>query len=65
MTNTAFYTTNYSRIVGKTIKRIVNDGDETGLGPIFGLEFTDGTVAWIIRDEEGNGTGFIDIQDSR
>ena len=49
----------YGQLVGKTVKRIVNDtivGD-----PVTGLQFTDGTMAWVLQDPEGNGPGFLDI----
>jgi hypothetical protein len=28
----------------------------------YGLEFTDGSIAWIDCDPEGNGPGFLKIQ---
>ena len=56
-----FYTKNYGKLKGKTVCQVVNDGDASGDGLYFGLEFADGTIAWILRDEEGNGPGFLDI----
>ena len=50
----------YRRLLGKTIKRVVYNrsmGQTT-----YGLEFTDGTIAWIDCDPEGNGPGFLDIK---
>ena len=58
------YTKHYGKLKGKTVKQIVNDGGSSGEGLIYGLEFTDGTISWILRDEEGNGAGFLDIQKS-
>jgi hypothetical protein len=49
----------YSTLVGKTVKAIVMNrclGQTT-----YGLEFTDGTIAWVDCDPEGNGPGFLDI----
>jgi hypothetical protein len=57
------YIKHYSQLKGKTVKglTVVEDDEASGLGDIYGLEFTDGTIAWIQRDEEGNGAGFLDI----
>ncbi len=55
-----FEVRHYRRLLGKTVKRIVYNrsmGQTT-----YGLEFTDGTVAWIDCDPEGNGPGFLDIK---
>ena len=61
--NMKFYAAHYGKLVDKKIKCIVQDGDPEGFGPTFGLEFTDGTIAWIQSDEEGNGAGFLEIED--
>ena len=45
----------YKQLKGKTVKQIIHDND------FWGLEFTDGTVAWIVTDAEINGPGFLDI----
>jgi hypothetical protein len=50
----------YRTLIGKTVSAIVMNqclGQTT-----YGLEFTDGTIAWIDCDPEGNGPGFLDIQ---
>ena len=50
----------YSTLIGKTVKTVVMNrclGQTT-----YGLEFTDGTIAWVDCDPEGNGPGFLDIQ---
>jgi hypothetical protein len=56
----------YSKLKGKKIKEVVaDDSEDTMLDfgePVFGLLFTDNTVAWIMQDPEGNGPGFLDIQ---
>ena len=59
-----FYIKHYGQLKGKTVKRIVEDGGASGMGVIYGIEFSDGTIAWIQRDAEGNGAGFLDIQKS-
>jgi len=52
----------HGQLKGKTVKSIVEDCGASGMGVIYGIEFSDGTNAWIQRDEEGNGAGFFDIQ---
>jgi hypothetical protein len=34
------------------------------VGPIWGLKFDDGTMAFILCDPEGNGPGHLEIQRS-
>ena len=53
-----------SQVVGRTVAGIAVDSDsEADFGePCHGLRFGDGTVAWIMRDAEGNGPGFLDIE---
>lgn len=49
----------YKNLVGK---KIINVVVESRTYPeLFGLKFDDGTTAWILCDEEGNGPGFLDI----
>ena len=57
-----FYVKHYSKLIGKTVTSIVHDGAPDN-EQCFGLCFSDGTVAWINCDEEGNGPGFLDIQE--
>ena len=52
-----FTAEHYQQLAGKTVSHVVID-KESGF---YGLKFTDGTIAWISRDEEGNGPGFLDI----
>ena len=58
-----FYVQDYKRLVGSVITSIaVDDADgETWIGLV--CETPDGTrrVAWISRDDEGNGPGTLDI----
>lgn len=51
----------YSKLNGKTVKQVVNDGG-VGSDKVYGLQFTDGTIAWILCDPEGNGPGFLEVQ---
>lgn len=44
-------------LVGHKITKLIFDGDET-----WGFEIDNGARAWILRDEEGNGPGFLDIE---
>lgn len=58
-----FYVDHYGKLIGKTVKSIGlddSDGDS-----IFALKFTDGTLAFILCDEEGNGAGFLDIESGK
>lgn len=54
------------RLVGKkVIAPAIDDSKDTLLDfgePIYGLMFEDETVAWSMRDPEGNGPGFLEIQ---
>lgn len=52
----------YSKLVGKTVKRVVNDGGHGMTAKVYGLQFTDSTIAWILQDPEGNGPGFLEVQ---
>lgn len=45
-----------AQLLEKTVKKVIFDGEE-----VYGLEFHDGTKAWIMRDPEGNGPGHLDI----
>ena len=49
-----------NQLTGKTIKRVVKDSSEPKT--VYGLEFTDGSVAWILCDPEGNGPGHLEIE---
>ncbi len=52
----------YSKLIGRTVRNvIVDDSQNTISENIYGLEFTDGTTVWILRDPEGNGPGFLEI----
>lgn len=67
---TANIENNYMRkhlqqLLGKTVTGLVVDNSKDTLldfgEPIWGLEFTDGTVVFAMRDPEGNGPGFMEI----
>ena len=55
-----FYTTHYGQLTGKIVKAVVKSSHDSNA--FYGLLFTDGSVAWIQRDEEGNGPGFLEIE---
>lgn len=57
---TDFFVSEYSKLVGKTVQKIVKDSADGE--PFYGLQMSDGTVAWIEQDPEGNGPGFLRIQ---
>lgn len=52
-------------LIGKKVKGLAVDNTRETLAdfgePIWGLEFTDGTVAFVMTDPEGNGPGFLEI----
>ena len=51
------------QLVGRTVTGLVADPEfEEDFGePAYGLKFDNGSIAWILRDPEGNGPGFLDI----
>lgn len=51
------------QLCGKTVKAVCADPNMDGDWVIFGLEFTDGTIAWICANSECDEPGFIDIED--
>jgi hypothetical protein len=51
----------YVQLVGKTVKEIQWQEYEGEALPI--LVFTDGSNAAVMRDPEGNGVGFLDIEE--
>jgi hypothetical protein len=53
------YAAHYGKLIGKIVTRIVKDPESE----CRGLLFSDGTIAWISQDEEGNGPGFLDISE--
>jgi len=57
------YMRHYGQLMGKRVVRIVKDdgADDFGGDVFYALVFDDGTTAWILQDEEGNGPGFLDI----
>ena len=61
-----FYLKYFGKFIGKTVSEVIFDqdsdeGDWQDDVIYFGLKFTDGTVAWVNSDEEGNDGGFLDI----
>lgn len=53
----------YKGLIGRTIKDVVKDSEEDSYDTFYGLLLDDGTIAWIQRDPEGNGPGFLQIND--
>ena len=53
-----------SQLIGKTIKDIARDGGDDYTEECFGLIMNDGTIAWVMSDEEGNGSGHLHIDDT-
>jgi hypothetical protein len=51
----------YAQLVGKIVSGLVIAEAEGDIEEGIGLEFTDGTIAWILSDPEGNGTGFLEV----
>ena len=66
-TSESYYLTHYKKLRGKFLVDVVEDKDGVNGEPMYGLVFKSSpkdrkpSVAWIYRDEEGNGPGFLDI----
>ena len=58
---TRHYIRHFGKLVGKTVAKVAYTAAEGDIDEGFGLLFTDGTVAWVISDEEGNAQGYLDI----
>ena len=56
------YAADYAKLVGKTVKRIQLQDSEGSphLKPV--IVFTDGTTAFVMCDDEGNGPGALAIE---
>lgn len=54
--------THYARLIGKTVNGLAFDNESIPGQTCYGLRFTDGTIAFIMCDPEGNGPGFLEIQ---
>jgi len=61
------YLKEYLKLRGKILVDVVKDDDGINGEPVYGLVFKSGikdrkpSVAWVYRDEEGNGAGFLNI----
>ena len=61
------YLKEYLKLRGKILVDVVKDDDGINGEPVYGLVFKSGikdrkpSVAWVYRDEEGNGAGFLII----
>ena len=49
------------QLIGQKVIRVVKD-PSSDIGPIWGIQFDDDTVAFILCDPEGNGPGHLHIQ---
>ena len=49
------------QLAGKTVQNVAYAPAEGYSEALYGMEFTDGTIAWILCDPEGNGPGHLDI----
>jgi len=52
----------YTQLVGRKVVGLVQSPAQDGDDETYGLLFDDKTVAWILRDPEGNGPGFLEIE---
>ena len=63
------YLKEYLKLRGKVLVDVVKDEEGVDGEPLYGLVFKSGikdrkpSVAWIYRDAEGNGAGFLNIID--
>lgn len=55
-----FWAKHYYELIGKTVSHV--QIEEMDGAPCAVLVLTDGTVATVLCDPEGNGPGFLDIQ---
>jgi len=59
------YQAHYKKLVGHKVTSVVIDDTKATVAefgqPVYGLQFDDGKVAWIMSDPEGNAPGFLDI----
>ena len=68
-TKTDPYLAEYKKLVGKMCVDVICDGEGIEGQPVYGLVFKSGvkdrkpSVAWVYQDEEGNGPGFLNIQE--
>ena len=63
MNNNDAFVKHYAQLVGWTIEQIATDEMDYG-EELYGLVLTKGKskkIAWILRDPEGNGAGFLEI----
>ena len=54
----------FGRLIGKKVEALVRPAqdDEFYQQGMFGLKF-EGMIAWVMQDPEGNGPGFLEIQE--
>jgi len=55
----------YSQLIGWTVKGLAVDNNDPDEQEFMGLIMERGSkqkIAWVLTDPEGNGPGFLDIQ---
>lgn len=52
----------YNQLKGLTVVDVVQDGNK-GNDQCWGLQMSNGKIAWIMCDPEGNGPGFLSIEE--
>jgi|TARA_R110000824_G_C14804279_1_gene634770 hypothetical protein len=55
----------YSQLIGWTVKGLAVDNNDPDEQEFMGLIMERGSkqkIAWVLMDPEGNGPGFLDIQ---
>jgi|TARA_R110000787_G_scaffold60573_1_gene137337 hypothetical protein len=66
MGNNGYFEKHYGQLVGYKVTQVALDDSDPNEEEWCGLVLTKGGVkkiAWILRDPEGNGSGFLDIVD--
>ena len=56
-------------MVGKTVRHILVDDSPESIrnfgAPVFGFAMNDGTRIWVLCDPEGNGPGFLSVEENK
>lgn len=57
-----YFRDEYKKLVGLKVTGVVKDSSDE-FEELYGLKMSNGTIVWILCDPEGNGPGFLDIQE--
>ena len=57
-----YQTKHLGQLLGKRVAGLVHSPATQYDESTYGLRFDDGSIAWIMRDPEGNGPGHLDIE---